>query len=480
MTFPVLVSAAGTVKISEIAWMGTANSANDEWLELKNETSSPVSLDGWTLKAEDGQPLITLSGTLAGNGYFLLERTDDDVVPGVAADLIYSGALSNTGEVLVLRDASGIEQDRMNASAGWPAGDNTTKDTMQLVDGVWLTGTPTPKQQNAGQPPATTNDSTPIATSTPQTSSGATMPYIAPEYKPKFGVVIQGPKKVSTYARSTFIASAVGHNGEPLVGPYVRYAWNFGDGTSKDGMKVEKAFNYPGAYIIRLTVISGDEQMSTEHQVRVSEHAVALSEALPGAKGWIELVNDASTPAELSGWILTEGSSRFVFPDGSIIGAQSGIVLDANVTGIVLPSEALDVTLHDGNGHMIDELKADRVPDGATFARVGAVLTLARPTPGGENIALIPSLAKPLTLASKIFSAPSGIAPTTNTITQPITPASAVGSSAPNATPAAQQASANNTPTPPFTTNMLWLLGSIAGGLAIGGIVRFVMRRKTG
>jgi len=148
MVFPFFVFAAGTVKISEIAWMGTAASANDEWLELKNETSSPIPLDGWTLKAEDGQPSIILSGTLAGNGYFLLERTDDNAVPGITADVVYSGALSNSGEVLVLRDASGVEQDRVSAQGGWIAGDNNKKTTMQWVGGVWTTGVASPRSPN--------------------------------------------------------------------------------------------------------------------------------------------------------------------------------------------------------------------------------------------------------------------------------------------------------------------------------------------
>jgi hypothetical protein len=119
------------VVVNEIAWMGRLADANDEWIELYNNTGAPISLSGWTLIAADGTPNIALSGTIPAGGYFLLERTDDNSVPGVAADLIYTGALGNAGEILTLRDATSAIQDSVDA---WYAGNNTTKATMQRVD----------------------------------------------------------------------------------------------------------------------------------------------------------------------------------------------------------------------------------------------------------------------------------------------------------------------------------------------------------
>ena len=119
------------VVVNEIAWMGTLADANDEWIELHNTTGAAISLTGWTLVATDGTPSITLSGTIPAGGYFLMERTDDTSVPGVTADLIYTGALGNAGEILTLRDAATTLQDSVNA---WYAGNNTTKATMQRVD----------------------------------------------------------------------------------------------------------------------------------------------------------------------------------------------------------------------------------------------------------------------------------------------------------------------------------------------------------
>ncbi|MCK9401751.1 MAG: lamin tail domain-containing protein, partial [Bacteroidales bacterium] len=43
-----------SVVINEVAWMGTAESANNEWLELKNQSEAEIDLAGWILRASDG------------------------------------------------------------------------------------------------------------------------------------------------------------------------------------------------------------------------------------------------------------------------------------------------------------------------------------------------------------------------------------------------------------------------------------------
>lgn len=146
------------VVINEIAWMGTSASANDEWLELYNNTSNPITLDGWLIKANDGTPDIKLAGTIPANGYYLLERTDDNTLPNVTADLIYKGALGNTGEDLKLYDNQNNLIDEVNCAGKWFAGDNTTKQTMETLrqaqgeNRAWQTSENpggTPKAQNS-------------------------------------------------------------------------------------------------------------------------------------------------------------------------------------------------------------------------------------------------------------------------------------------------------------------------------------------
>lgn len=122
------------VVINEIAWMGTDSSRYDEWIELYNKTDSSISLDNWTLKTADGTPEIILSKIIPANGFYLLERTDDDTVPNITADQTYTGALSNSGEYLKLFDNQNNLIDEVNCNDNWFTGDNNTKQTMERIN----------------------------------------------------------------------------------------------------------------------------------------------------------------------------------------------------------------------------------------------------------------------------------------------------------------------------------------------------------
>ncbi len=155
---PLAARAQASVIFSEIAWMGTEASANDEWMELFNASPADMDLAGWQIRNADSSLLISLTGTLPAGGMFLLERTDDDSAAGVAADHIYTGALNNSGEILELVDATGVVADRIEA---WVAGDNESKQTMQRKEAAvagnvaenWCTAVATPRQPNACDAP---------------------------------------------------------------------------------------------------------------------------------------------------------------------------------------------------------------------------------------------------------------------------------------------------------------------------------------
>ncbi|MBI2618347.1 lamin tail domain-containing protein [Candidatus Kaiserbacteria bacterium] len=101
------------IVINEIAWAGTQTDEFDEWIELYNRSNYTINLSNIILLAEDGVPYVSLSSTLASDGYYLIERTDDNTT-SITADLTvaFSGigngsGLSNSGEVLNLIHALG-------------------------------------------------------------------------------------------------------------------------------------------------------------------------------------------------------------------------------------------------------------------------------------------------------------------------------------------------------------------------------------
>lgn len=151
--FPVFVFAENNppVIINEIAWMGTINSANDEWIELFNNASDAINLNGWALKSPDEKIKIPLSGQLSASGFYLIERTDDNSAPNAAADIIYTGALPNSGIKLGLYDNFNNLIDEADCGAGWLAGNNETKQTMEREGGNWRSS------QNPGGTPGAQN-----------------------------------------------------------------------------------------------------------------------------------------------------------------------------------------------------------------------------------------------------------------------------------------------------------------------------------
>jgi hypothetical protein len=117
--------------INEIAWMGTESSYNDEWLELYNNSSVEIDLAGWKIKSINGKLNIELSGKITPREFFILERTDDQSLPNIPADLIYKGALNNSGEYVELISNENQIIDEINCENGWFAGNNETKQTME-------------------------------------------------------------------------------------------------------------------------------------------------------------------------------------------------------------------------------------------------------------------------------------------------------------------------------------------------------------
>jgi hypothetical protein len=326
------IFASEEVLISEIAWMGslpksgqTANqAANDEWIELFNGSVSNISLEGWTLGAEDGTPAVELSGSIAPTGFFLLERTSDDTVPAIAADQIYGGALSNAGERLFLKNASGALIDEVNALSGWPAGDNTTKDTMQRVENVWVTASPTPR--------AAYSSSSSISPSPPASLSSPSPPaHSSSAFPPLSFTVSAGEDRVFVAGQEAeFLGKAEGFRGEPL--DQARFLWNFGDGSSAEGKHARHVFLVPGSYLVGLHVSSGNVSSGDYAAVTVVPNKIRIAGVVGGEGGFLRLVNGGGDDIDISGWILEEedlerGEKKFVFPPYTRIarGAEASI-----------------------------------------------------------------------------------------------------------------------------------------------------------
>lgn len=193
--------------------MGSANSANDEWIELKNTSDETINLSGWSLKSSEAETAfpensgsklkIFLKGSLEAGGLYLLERTDDNSVVNIKADIIYKGALNNAGAKLTLYDNLNNIIDETDYSLGWSKGDNATKQTAERID---LSAWPTDNVSSSDASWQTSKD----PNGTPREANSAGRPKVAPKKNPS----LPESKKIDNKNNSALLATVAGLNQE--------------------------------------------------------------------------------------------------------------------------------------------------------------------------------------------------------------------------------------------------------------------------
>ena len=227
------VLAVAAPVINEVNWGGAPNDPQAEWIELYNPSDQPVNLDGWRLYSSDGAPNIRLHGTIAAHGYFLLERGRGDLLPGIHADIVYTGALRDSGEALFLVDSTGHYVDSANRSGGpWPAGTN-------------LLGIPPCASMERINPTAPDNP-TNWATSR---KSGGTPDAQNSVYNPppRLQSIAFTPSLPHLGERVLFTAEVKNNNATAFI-------WDFGDGTAGAGQTASHTYTHTGVYVVLLTV----------------------------------------------------------------------------------------------------------------------------------------------------------------------------------------------------------------------------------
>lgn len=136
VTLSTATSFPGDVVINEVMWMGTSVSGgDDEWVELKNTTLSPINLSGWKINLGPDGSDVTLSGTIQPNEFFLItERptSSSAINDSISSDQIYSRmVLPNSGRQLTLKDPLNNVIDQ-TPTGKWPAGTNVGSDKKSM------------------------------------------------------------------------------------------------------------------------------------------------------------------------------------------------------------------------------------------------------------------------------------------------------------------------------------------------------------
>lgn len=419
--------AYAAVVINEIAWMGTAANANDEWIELYNSGSAAVSLDGWVL-TDSGSLTIALSGTIGSGAYALLERTDDTTVPDVSAFLIYTGALANDGRTLTLRRAdSGIE-DQVGGGVDWGeiGGDNTTKDTAQRTMSGWVTAAGTPGSENGAAVgnEENTNDTEDEEENVVQkgevkgvskTSSAGVRIELTPA-KNELALAIDAQLTLYVNQAATFTVIPSGL-GETLTRS-LTYVWNFGDMHTASGTTVTHTFTRPGDYLVMVEGSFARHDALGRKKVTVLpvELTIERTEA-----GDLTIFNNAPYEVDLSHFTL-RGNNSFTIPENTIVLPRGAITVDAARVG---SRGAQAVVLYDARRTQVASTDAERRPLALTATPAVLGASTQRPVPETQQVSTIE--AAPISVVTPTAFA----AAETNTTEPPTSPTIPIGKSAP-------------------------------------------------
>lgn len=372
-----ITPASANVLINEIAWMGTDVSSTNEWIELYNSDANPIDISGWKIDADDGSPSIPLSGIISSKGYFLIERTDDETIPNIPADLVvaFGNGLSNAGETLRLRNQSAIVIDTVIGGTDWVniGGDKTTKATAQRTMNSWVTGVATPRAQNITQVGevlgAQTNTSSETnvnsspnsvgqsnATVVTSSVTGTPRKLTPAEIFPRSDIAVSAgdDKRVLATFPVVFTGVASGVYGEPL--DYALYNWNFGDGGTGEGKMVTHTYDLPGEYLATLDVRWSKYTRTDRMSVLVTVPEVVIGKIISGDGGYVEILNHTDREMDMSGWSITGGVSgtRFIFPSHSIILAKKVLLLPNRISHLGDTMES--ITLHYPDGRIAFEV----------------------------------------------------------------------------------------------------------------------------
>lgn len=411
----------GAVVINEIAWMGTETDYNDEWIELYNSSEQDIGLFYYQLSWSD--KLIAFNNTktntkkinnpiIPANGYFLLERTDDNSVPGKPADIIYTGALSNSGENLILKGENNEIIDQVDCSGKWFAGNNSTKQTMERMAGGWQTSLSpggTPKAQNSsGEEPQEEPQEPEEPEEEPQESEEPEgepeepeeepdPPADEPETPPTSPSSNQPPIADADNDIIAFVNEKITFDGSRSYDPdkdELTFTWNLGGGASKEGIVVTHEYSYPGTYLVTLMVSDGQYFDNDTITVEIYPEKITINEFLPSPVGkdakkeWIELYNDSDQIVDISGWQLDDedgGSKPFVFPENTLITRKGYLVLSRQTTGIALNNDGDKVRLLLSTGAVFQEISYEKAPEGQSSSRTPEGFVWNTPTPGLPN-----------------------------------------------------------------------------------------------
>ncbi|HUC89156.1 MAG TPA: lamin tail domain-containing protein [Candidatus Paceibacterota bacterium] len=350
MFFVLAHTAYANLEITEIMYNPKGDDANREWIELYNNGDESVTIiSGKTDSAwrfDDGSSSLHYINdqlVIPAEGYAIIASNKTTFISeysfsGLVADT--SMSLDNNGSVRIL---DGSNPRLIVASQNYNSlpDSNDTGNSLQKINGEWVSATPTPGLPNESSSSSSSASSSglglnnssdsAIQSSTDQTTKKETeIPKITTEISAKNLV----------FADISFPIESVtsGYSKEVLT--HGKFVWNFGDGVAKEESEskpFEYLYQYPGDYVITLSYYQNyyeNKPDATDRMIiKVVPSEISISSAGDAADPFVELENKSTYEIPLSKWILKGLMHSFTIPEGTVILPNEKLKLSPKATG---------------------------------------------------------------------------------------------------------------------------------------------------
>jgi len=325
------LSVGAQIIITEIMYDLDGTDSKREWVEIYNTGSEDINIANWWFYNGGNHGFQNENAVLVGDAYAII--VDDPTKfsidnPEVSVLILDSStfSLKNTGEYIAIRNEDKIDVDGLTYVPIESA--NGKGDSLQKINGAWVAGTPTPgsanvSQSNGGGDNGDTENVANIRT--PDVQKIEPIKSIKAFIKERKVYAVVG-------ATTRFEGYALGLEDKPLKD--ARFMWNFGDGSTKEGVNVLHTFAYPGTYVVVLNISSGKYSASERIQINTIPIDVTITEIGPVLDFYITLKNPSSYELDLSGWLLKSGARYFTIPPNTFLVPRTQLTFSPDITAL--------------------------------------------------------------------------------------------------------------------------------------------------
>lgn len=319
--------------INEIMFDAPGTDTGHEWIEVYNSTQNEIDLLNWrffensvahTLDLIRGENKIPVGGYViiaSDSNLFMADYPD---FSGILFDSVFS--LVNTGELLALVNSSGEKVNEITYSGDIGAkGDGNT---LQLVDGVFISALATPGAQNA-QEPLIENEDISNDSATSSVSAHSSQESISKtKENPELSISIGRERLGSVNTSLKFEAERFDQKNAGTT----RYFWNMGDGSTKKGKEVSHFYKHEGIYNVVVNAFSAGKRGVARAVVHIKKPKIKLEIKEDG----LFISNLDFVELNIGDWELkslndSEINIDFVFPEDTIISAKNSLIFDKEI-----------------------------------------------------------------------------------------------------------------------------------------------------